>query len=95
MKEKLNGKGFLIVLDDVWNDNYKEWNDLRNIFVQGDIGSKITVTTRKESVALMMRTEQISMNTLSIDDSWSLFKRHEFENMDPMEHLELEEVRKK
>ncbi|PHT35074.1 hypothetical protein CQW23_26874 [Capsicum baccatum] len=94
LKEKLNGKRFLIVLDDVWNDNYREWNDLRNIFVQGDIGSKIIVTTRKESVALMMRTEQISMDTLSIDDSWSLFKRHAFENMDPMEHPELEEVGK-
>ncbi|KAM3303124.1 hypothetical protein P3S67_014154 [Capsicum chacoense] len=94
LKERLNGQKFLIVLDDVWNDNYNEWDDLRNIFVQGDIGSKIIVTTRKESVALMMRTEQISIDTLSIDDSWSLFKRHAFENMDPMGHPELEEVGK-
>ncbi|KAF3643403.1 putative nuclear transcription factor Y subunit B-10 isoform X2 [Capsicum annuum] len=94
LKERLNGKRFLIVLDDVWNDNYNEWDDLRNIFVQGDIGSKIIVTTRKESIALMMRTEQISMDTLSIDDSWSLFKRHAFENMNPTEHPELEEVGK-
>ncbi|KAM3202097.1 hypothetical protein P3L10_029721 [Capsicum annuum] len=76
-KGKTNGKKFLIVLDDVWNDNYNEWDDLRNIFVQGDNGSKIIVTTRKESVALMMRTEQISMDTLSIYDSWSLFKRQQ------------------
>ncbi|PHT69436.1 hypothetical protein T459_28923 [Capsicum annuum] len=54
----------------------------------------IIVTTREESVALMMRTEKISMDTLSIDDSWSLFKIHAFENMDPMEHPELEEVGK-
>ncbi|KAM3398873.1 putative disease resistance RPP13-like protein 1 [Capsicum galapagoense] len=95
LKERLNGKRFLIVLDDMWNENYREWNDLRNIFVQGGIGSKIIVTTRKESVALMMRAEQISMDTLSIDDSWSLFKRHAFENMDPMGHPELEEVGKR
>ncbi|KAH0715670.1 hypothetical protein KY284_008575 [Solanum tuberosum] len=94
LKKSLKGKKFLIVLDDVWNDNYNEWDDLRNIFVQGDIGSKIIVTTRKESVALMMGNEQISMDNLSTEASWSLFKRHAFENMDPMGHPELEEVGK-
>ncbi|KAM3399139.1 hypothetical protein P3S68_002655 [Capsicum galapagoense] len=42
----------------------------------------------------MMRAEKISMETLSIDDSWSLFKRYAFENMDPMEHPELVKVAK-
>nr|ABI34374.1 Disease resistance protein I2C-5, putative [Solanum demissum] len=94
LKERLKGKKFLLVLDDVWNDNYNEWDDLRNVFVQGDIGSKIIVTTRKESVALIMGNEQISMDNLSTEASWSLFKRHAFENMDPMGHPELEEVSK-
>nr|AAD27815.1 disease resistance protein I2 [Solanum lycopersicum] len=92
LKESLKGKKFLIVLDDVWNENYNEWNDLRNIFAQGDIGSKIIVTTRKDSVALMMGNEQIRMGNLSTEASWSLFQRHAFENMDPMGHPELEEV---
>ncbi|KAM3399161.1 hypothetical protein P3S68_002677 [Capsicum galapagoense] len=95
LKESLKGERFLIVLDDMWNENYNQWKDLWNIFVQGGIGSKIIVTTRNERVALMMRAEQISMDTLSIDDSWSLFERHAFENMDPREHPELEEVAKK
>ncbi|KAG5568293.1 hypothetical protein H5410_064693 [Solanum commersonii] len=94
LKERLKGKKFLLVLDDVWNDNYNEWDDLRYVFVQGDIGSKIIVTTRKESVALMMGNEQISMDNLSTEASWSLFKRHAFENRDPMGHPELEEVGK-
>ncbi|KAK6776763.1 hypothetical protein RDI58_027764 [Solanum bulbocastanum] len=94
LKESLKGEKFLIVLDDVWNDNYNEWDELRNVFVQGDIGSKIIVTTRKGSVALMMGNEQISMNNLSTEASWSLFKTHAFENMDPMRHPELEEVGK-
>uniref|UniRef100_M1CM95 Disease resistance protein R3a n=1 Tax=Solanum tuberosum TaxID=4113 RepID=M1CM95_SOLTU len=94
LKERLKGKKFLLVLDDVWNDNYNAWDDLRNVFVQGDIGSKIIVTTRKESVALIMGNEQISMDNLSTEASWSLFKRHAFENMDPMGHPELEEVGK-
>ncbi|XP_070048743.1 putative disease resistance RPP13-like protein 1 [Nicotiana tomentosiformis] len=94
LKESLKGKKFLIVLDDVWNDNYNAWDDLKNIFVQGDAGSTIIVTTRKESVAKTMGNEQISMDTLSSDVSWSLFKRHAFDNMDPKEHPELEEVGK-
>ncbi|PHT35252.1 hypothetical protein CQW23_27052 [Capsicum baccatum] len=94
LKEKLNGKRFLIVLDDVWNDNYNEWDDLRNIFVDGNIGSKIVVTTRKESVALMMGIGAINVRTLSDEASWALFRRHSLENRDPMEHPELEEVGK-
>ncbi|KAM3398744.1 hypothetical protein P3S68_002260 [Capsicum galapagoense] len=94
LKEKLNGKRFLIVLDDMWNDDYKEWDDLRNIFVQGDTGSKIIVTTRKESVALMMGSGAINVGTLSDEASWALFRRHSLENRDPMEHPELEEVGK-
>ncbi|XP_049387277.1 putative disease resistance RPP13-like protein 1 [Solanum stenotomum] len=94
LKESLKGKKFLVVLDDVWNDNYPEWDDLRNVFVQGDIGSKIIVTTRKESVALMMGSEAIKVGTLSDEASWDLFKRHSLENRDPKQHPELEEIGK-
>ncbi|XP_055836253.1 putative disease resistance RPP13-like protein 1 [Solanum dulcamara] len=94
LKESLKGKKFLIVLDDVWNVIYKEWDDLRNLFVQGDIGSKIIVTTRKESVALMMGSGAINVGTLSSEVSWALFKRHSLENRDPEEHPKLEEVGK-
>ncbi|XP_027768757.1 putative disease resistance RPP13-like protein 1 isoform X2 [Solanum pennellii] len=94
LKEKLNGKRFLVVLDDVWNDNYPEWDDLRNLFLQGDIGSKIIITTRKESVALMMGSGAIYMGILSSEDSWALFKRHSLEHKDPKEHPEFEEVGK-
>ncbi|KAH0746957.1 hypothetical protein KY285_008614 [Solanum tuberosum] len=94
LKESLKGKKFLVVLDDVWNDNYPEWDDLRNVFLHGDIGSKIIVTTRKESVALMMGSGAIYMGILSSEDSWALFKRHSLENRDPEEHPKFEEVGK-
>ncbi|PHU03544.1 hypothetical protein BC332_28795 [Capsicum chinense] len=42
----------------------------------------------------MMGNKQISMNSLSIDVSWSLFKRHAFKTTNPMGHSELEEVGK-
>ncbi|KAK4370357.1 hypothetical protein RND71_009832 [Anisodus tanguticus] len=62
LKESLKGKKFLIALDDVWNDNYDEWDDLRNIF-------NIIVTTHKESVALMMGSGAINVGTLSSEVS--------------------------
>ncbi|KAH0747636.1 hypothetical protein KY285_009293 [Solanum tuberosum] len=95
LKESLKGKKSLTVLDDVWNDNYNEWDDLRNLFVQGDLGSKIIVTTRKESVALMMGGGAMNVGILSNVVSWALFKQHSSENRDPEEHLELEEIGKK
>ncbi|XP_006356392.1 putative disease resistance protein At3g14460 [Solanum tuberosum] len=95
LKEGLSGRKFLVVLDDVWNDSYSEWDDLRNLFVQGRMGSKIIVTTRKESVALMMGSGAINVGTLSSEASWDLFKRHSLENRDPKEHPELEKVGKK
>ncbi|KAF3650518.1 putative short-chain dehydrogenase/reductase 2b-like [Capsicum annuum] len=90
LKESLKRKKFFIVLDDVWNDDYNEWNNLRNPFVQGDTGSKIIVTTRKESVALMMGSGAINVGTLSGEASWALFRWHSLENWDPPEeHPEL------
>ncbi|KAM3303252.1 hypothetical protein P3S67_014282 [Capsicum chacoense] len=45
-------------------------------------------------VALMMGSGAINVGTLSDEASWVLFRRHSLENRDPMEHPELEEVRK-
>ncbi|KAM3399148.1 hypothetical protein P3S68_002664 [Capsicum galapagoense] len=94
LKEKLNGKRFLIVLDDMWNDNYERWDELRSLFVQGAAGSKIIVTTRKENVARTMGSGAVNVGTLSSEASWALFKRHSLDNRDPKEHPKLEEVGK-
>ncbi|KAF3680275.1 putative disease resistance RPP13-like protein 1-like [Capsicum annuum] len=45
--------------------NIREWDDLRNLFVQGAMGSKIIVTTRKESVSQMMGSGAINVGILS------------------------------
>ncbi|PHT35108.1 hypothetical protein CQW23_26908 [Capsicum baccatum] len=89
LKESLKGKRFLVVLDDC-----NEWDDFRNLFVKGSMGSKIMVTTRKENVAWMMDSGAINVGTLSSEVSWALFKRHSLKNRDPEEHPELEEVGK-
>ncbi|GMP42186.1 hypothetical protein CsSME_00012008 [Camellia sinensis var. sinensis] len=81
LKQALAGKKFLIVLDDVWNKKYSDWNVLRKPFNNGAQGSKVVVTTRNKGVAKMMRAIELhDIEVLSDDDCWSLFSRHAFEN---------------
>ncbi|CAL5331019.1 unnamed protein product [Camellia sinensis] len=81
LKQALAGKKFLIVLDDVWNKKYSDWNVLKKPFNEGAQGSKVVVTTRDRDVARMMRAVELHyIEVLSDDDCWSLFSRHAFEN---------------
>ncbi|XP_017975756.1 PREDICTED: putative disease resistance protein RGA1 [Theobroma cacao] len=79
LQEKLIGKRFLLVLDDVWNEYHEKWEGLKEAFRCGAKGSTVIVTTRIEKVALMMTTTPIHhLGSLSCDDSWSLFKQRAF-----------------
>ncbi|KAK9215493.1 hypothetical protein WN944_007498 [Citrus x changshan-huyou] len=69
------GKKFLLVLDDVWNEDYSKWEPFYNCLKSGFHGSKILITTRKETVALIMgSTQVISVNVLSEMECWSVFQ---------------------
>ncbi|XP_062174729.1 putative disease resistance RPP13-like protein 1 isoform X2 [Alnus glutinosa] len=77
LKERLNGKKFLVVLDDLWNENYQDWTILLAPFLAGAPGSKIIITTRNEKVSLMTSTIQPHrLQVLSKDDCLSLFTQH-------------------
>ncbi|OAY76174.1 putative disease resistance protein RGA1 [Ananas comosus] len=72
-------KRFLLVLDDVWNEDQERWEKLKVLFKDGKQGSKILVTTRSEKVAEIMKTvEPHRVKGLSDDDCWTLFKRRAF-----------------
>ncbi|KAF5771939.1 putative P-loop containing nucleoside triphosphate hydrolase [Helianthus annuus] len=77
LAENLSRKRFLLVLDDVWNENYHEWELLQRPFNVGAPGSKILVTTRKTMVASMMDSIQTyPLQLLSNEDALSLFAQH-------------------
>lgn len=56
VQELIMGKRFLLVLDDVWNEDHEKWDRLENSVQHGSEGSGILVTTRSEKVALIMGT---------------------------------------
>ncbi|XP_058771515.1 putative disease resistance RPP13-like protein 1 [Vicia villosa] len=77
LKERLSGKTFLIVLDDVWTDDYDSWNSLLRPLQYGTKGSKILVTTRIDKVASMVQTSHAyPLQQLSDEDCWSVFANH-------------------
>ena len=44
-EKKKSHERYLFVLDDVWNKNFKKWDDLRILLLVGAMGSQIIVTT--------------------------------------------------
>ncbi|KAI5559479.1 hypothetical protein BDE02_17G113100 [Populus trichocarpa] len=76
LQEKLNGKKFLLVLDDVWDDYGDRWSKLKEVLRSGAKGSAVIITTRNEMVARRMATAFVQhMERLSEEDSWDLFQQ--------------------
>ncbi|CAA3026383.1 putative disease resistance RPP13-like protein 1 [Olea europaea var. sylvestris] len=79
LKESLSNKKFLVVLDDIWNENYGDWEDLSKPFLAGKPGSTIIITTRQERVAkIMSEIPAYNLDLLSEGDALSLLAQHAF-----------------
>ncbi|CAA2996299.1 disease resistance RPP13 1 [Olea europaea subsp. europaea] len=79
LKESLSNKKFMIVLDDIWNDDYGKWDSLRSPFLAGKPGSTIIITTRQERVAkIMSEIPAYNLDLLSEGDALSLLAQHAF-----------------
>ncbi|XP_027913439.1 putative disease resistance protein RGA3 [Vigna unguiculata] len=81
VEEALQSKRYLLVLDDVWNDNREKWTELKGMLesARGAKGATVLVTTRLQEVVSVMGTHySYPLKALSEDDSWSLFKQYAF-----------------
>ncbi|KAI6693448.1 hypothetical protein NL676_021158 [Syzygium grande] len=94
LHENLVRKKYLLVLDDLWNEDRDKWLKLGDWLEGGLWGSKILVTTRSHTVAKVTNKKSVIhvLRGLSEDKSWNLFRKMAFgdgvESLDP----ELEEI---
>ncbi|KAJ3683528.1 hypothetical protein LUZ60_013755 [Juncus effusus] len=101
LKENLISKKFLLVLDDVWNDeNRSEWEKLIAPLKYGHGKSKILVTTRMESVADMAakviegKNDRLKLEGLEDNEFMKLFNMHAFDGVESNEYKNLHPIGK-
>ncbi|KAJ0974660.1 hypothetical protein J5N97_016625 [Dioscorea zingiberensis] len=91
--EKLKGKRYLLVLDDVWNENHEKWRRYYAALIAGERGSKIIVTTQNKNVGRIMGGSlPYHLKQLSDKDCWSLFRNCAFVDGDSSRYPKLEEI---
>ncbi|XP_044497833.1 putative disease resistance RPP13-like protein 1 [Mangifera indica] len=77
LKDAVDGKKFLLVLDDIWELNYDKWERLKSPFMSGALGSTVILTTRNEDIAFTVGCyEPFKLKHLSDEDCWCLFQKH-------------------
>ncbi|XP_047976574.1 putative disease resistance protein RGA1 isoform X2 [Salvia hispanica] len=77
LREALKAKNYLLVLDDVWNEDALKWKDFMNSMegVTSTKGNCIIITTRKEKVASITGPFHVHpLKGLSNNDCWSIIK---------------------
>ncbi|AES68809.2 NBS-LRR type disease resistance protein [Medicago truncatula] len=90
LRNKIEGKKFLLVLDDVWNEDHELWLKLKSMFMDGGKGSMIIVTTRSQTVAKITGTHPpLFLKGLDSQKSQELFSRVAFCELKEQNDLEL------
>ncbi|ONI28834.1 hypothetical protein PRUPE_1G164000 [Prunus persica] len=76
LEEELREKRYLLVLDDVWNEDSEKWESLMSYLSKlNSPGSKIIVTTRSGIVASLTETlPRPELKLLSTDECWFILK---------------------
>ncbi|KAK9137895.1 hypothetical protein Sjap_008489 [Stephania japonica] len=96
LRDELNKKTFLLVLDDMWNDSQlsDKWDALRMCFkFAAHQGSRVMVTTRSREVASTVGTlPTYDLQVLLSDDCWNLFEKRVFSFGGPEKTHKLEAI---
>ena len=93
LRKTLNQNKYLLVLDDVWNEDVQRWCNLKRLLIGGSKGSKVVITTQTKLVAEI--TDTISpyiLQGLSKSQSWSLSKQMAFKKGLETVNPNLEEI---
>ncbi|MED6149873.1 hypothetical protein PIB30_066817 [Stylosanthes scabra] len=80
VRKCLNGKRYLVVLDDVW-DTDNSWRALRGCFpTNNKKGSMILLTTRDHRVANVWQSKNphLMVSLMNKEESWELFRKEVF-----------------
>uniref|UniRef100_A0A7N2LA91 CC-NBS-LRR protein n=2 Tax=Quercus lobata TaxID=97700 RepID=A0A7N2LA91_QUELO len=93
--KEINEKRYMLVLDDVWNEDREKWSKLKKILMGGAKGSRILMTTRSEIVAKISESIQPHvLKGLEEQYAWSLFKKMAFEEGEEEMNASLLEIGK-
>ncbi|KAK2966751.1 hypothetical protein RJ640_001075 [Escallonia rubra] len=71
LQQTLSDRRYLLILDDVWNEDLRKWRELRDLLLCGAPGSKIVVTTRSQSVVSTLEPAYVH-NLRGLSDEESL-----------------------
>ncbi|KAK8619043.1 hypothetical protein V6N13_133012 [Hibiscus sabdariffa] len=85
IRKELKGKSFLLVLDDVWDKDIKNCEDLKGSLqgINESNQSWILVTSRSENVALVRETplnQRHRLRAMADEECWSIIKERAFGN---------------
>lgn len=89
----MNGKKYLLILDNVWNEDNRKWVEFKNLLAGGASGRRIVVTTRSNRVAEITGTIPCHyLKAFPYEKSLSLFLKFAFKKGKEKQHPNLVKI---